>query len=285
MPFGTPELDAAWRAERDAINILKADFCEVCAGSGLSIRIIRKHPRDDWRTWLRNGIRFSVNKQFQPRLVEGAGMVTPEVRFANLQNFNHALDHFGEGNPDDDFLAPRTEVEAQPTSTVPPPLVGASPTGRNDTMERALYVIQWREKYLSASVLGGTVHDLWRKWCWFNMAFLNDEQHFSFLKPSNMQRRNIAIDPEDLIPDGVTFPPQYIALSRALNLVNPWDLPAASYGNDQLNGITIADYPNGIVYACAVGLTSTRDPVVIRRRAAWIDQILGDETPGLPPAP
>ena len=80
MPFGTPELDAAWRAERDAINILKADFCEVCAGSGLSIRIIRKHPRHDWRTWLMNGIRFSVNKQFQPRLVEGAGMVTPEVQ-------------------------------------------------------------------------------------------------------------------------------------------------------------------------------------------------------------
>ena len=282
MPYGTPATQEAWRAERDDLKDLLMDFCDVCAGSGLSIRIIRKHPHNDWRTWLREGIRFSVNKDFQPRLIEGAGTVTPEVRYANLENFNHALDHFGEGNPDDDFLAPRPEVEDQPASTVLPPLDGASPTGRNNTMERQLYAVQWREKYLSASILGGTIHDLWRKWCWFNVAFLNNEQHYAFLRASNMQRRNLSIDPEDLLPDGVTFPPEYISISRALLHVNPWDLPAAAYGNEQLNGISIDSYPNGLVYSCAVGLTSLRDTVVIRRRAAWVDQVLGDTTTGLP---
>ena len=148
MPYGTTETDVAWRAERDAIGEEMAIFCDLCAGSGLSGRVVKKHPHVEWKNWLDNGIRFAVDRQFVARQTPNSRWLDDPVIDYDISNYNEALDHFREGHVDDDFGGDGLNTRSQ---VIPPSLAAAltpvapSFTG-NHALWRAAHIGYWRRE-------------------------------------------------------------------------------------------------------------------------------------------
>lgn len=193
MPWGTTETDAAWRAERDRLKTFIEDhLCQVCAGSGLSYRLINDHPRITWKAWLEAGIRFSVDKEMTTHLMD-SGIVSGPMFRSNVRNFNHALQHFALGYLDDDFLRRRSEYETFTPEKSWPDLLG---TG--EILERLALIQMWG-KYYKANRTQGAVQVLpatavlFRKWCWFNVAALirSDDNLLTFYSDHNLQAFNL----------------------------------------------------------------------------------------------
>ena len=89
-----------------AIATLMSHFCEICEGQGLSRRLLIKHPHFAWKVYLDGGVRFSVRRDLSAAsetAIQNTALLTPSVVTNDILNFNHALDHFGEGSDDNDY--------------------------------------------------------------------------------------------------------------------------------------------------------------------------------------
>ena len=284
MPFGTAEVDAAWRAERDAIDALMMPFCALCEGSGMSYRTMRKHPADDWKRWLEAAVRFSSDREFNASPVAGASMVTAAVAFGNRINFRNALDHNAEGHPDDDYLEPRTTVRAQAAAPVMPTFTG------DHAMERAELASYWRIQYDDYKVTAASrqatevLIGIYRNWIVFNLLFMLHDENLSTRYPNAALQANKTASADSAL---ITT----LAGRFSAAVFNPW----AGTFPDTLGGFLVYDPLNNSFIVAGgrvtddgtdnqAGPLAAWDTAVREQRFAIVDTILGDRTAGRPAA-
>lgn len=282
LPFGTVEQDAAWRAQRDVLEGLFQAFCALCEGSGMSHRTMRLHPTDDWERWAEAQVRFSVDRDFTAVPVAGASQITPGVAFGNRINFRNALDHFGEGHPDDDYLAPRTTVRDQTAAPVMPTFDG------DHAMERAELASYWRiqnDAYRTANsghAVFDTITGIYRNWIVFNLLYALDDRNLNTRFPSAaLQANKVASAGSTLITT--------LAGRFSASVFNAWagTFPATLGGflvYDAINNdfIVAGGFVTDTGAAAQAGSLEAWDETIREQRFDIVDAILGDRTPGRP---
>ena len=266
---------AVWHARRDELKVLiEEHLCAVCDGSGLSYRLMADHPKEEFYGYLQSQLRFSVDRDMGTHPIEGAGLVTPEVKSVDIDNFNNALDHFGKGYDDDDYggdgLNPRSVVDAPPSSFVPPiPTMG-------EKLKAQTEILHWREQYqLGKNHANATPlrNVIWWRWCWVMVAASLRGYRNQVVRGGLGTNRAVTADVffgltlqrgRDPVPS-----PQFDAINQRFT-GNPWMIPFAI-----LDDSTFRTIPGPAILFVE---GATPNLAALTALAAQVDSVLGDRT-------
>ena len=252
-----PEGD--WQTERDALVVLVEEhFCAVCEGAGLSYRLMNDHPREDWKSWLDGGLRFTVDRDLNASPITGK-LVSATVFRSDLDNFRNSLSHHGKGYSDDDYggdgLAVRSGVVSTPSSnTVPIP--------ETDTLERMALMSHWERQYrlFSTSGLTGLAQPIWRGWCWMNCAAILEGWRNPVVRGGITANMALTI---------ARFSEAHVTLMRDRFISQPWDIPFTIIENVRAfrtipgPDIYFVPRPGGVADVAAVNaLADLVDPIL-----------------------
>ena len=175
MPYGTPELDALWRAYRDELDDeLLEPFCAMCEGAGMSYRTLRNHPHEYWERYQKAGLRISSDRSFNTKSLSRYGFVNSEVHRIDLENFEKAADFAAEGYPDDDYNAPPSRSHARVIPSIPQAIM---PDFGGDLL-RDYLAAGWRTTYDAVKDTAGFDPGVLRNWCAMNVLAILDDRNF-----------------------------------------------------------------------------------------------------------
>ena len=139
MPYGTPERDAAWRAERDRIAVGVKDHCDECEKV---VDILDEHPHESWWKYLSARMRFVSRDDGGADHINGETMLVPSVVTAEIENYKRAGKFHRSKFADDDCFEPRSTVLPLPSDTPVMPTF----TGPNASYQTYL-AHYWRMRY------------------------------------------------------------------------------------------------------------------------------------------
>ena len=271
-----PEAADVWHARRDYIDSVLAPFCAVCEGEGMSHRTMRGHPSDDWEKWQKAGLRFTVDRDFNANVWQGAGVVTPSRHTADLVNYRHALDWAAEGYADDDYLAPRSVITFGAGTPTMPAFEG------DHAMMLSYLVAGWHNKYRVWKETPPEGYDpgIVRSWCVMNLLAILDP-------------RNLASDTvRQAMEDNYLFPLFSIWATNFNVFLAPFNAYTASFeggffrsinNHRNMNQITDVYLTDGTDLTAVDSIFKYGGPWVSEAerdaRLDKVDQVLGDATP------
>ena len=118
MPVGTDEQEAAWKAERDAIDALLLTHCSTCHGEGVGYRYMDRHPVDEHKFYLESGVLVDADASFNATAMSGPLLTEAQAKL-DVRNNRAAAQYFRKACRITITAAPARRLYAQPLSLFP----------------------------------------------------------------------------------------------------------------------------------------------------------------------